>query len=413
MDLTSPFNYDLAGSQWVYTPQGIVLIEKITKGHKVLANNSFLGQELSNALVLENKTSTQIVCSNGNTLVLGSDCKLYTLKGWKEVSELKSKDYILHRIVVNNQNESKGGLPIPYIQKFKTDAMPIYVPKKMSKEFAEWIGIFLSCGSILEEEGRIWITNPNEQVIERYSQLTDKIFRLKPIVYQNPEGNRLPKYYFISKNVVYFLKDFFNIASSTLRKIPAFLLEGSNEEHLALVKGLSANARNDEDYLTIFHGNSKNVADVATLILRNNGYIVYEKTIDYRKSEDSRKNEYLVKIIGKHPKAAVIDLYHTELVTLLNQPLNVLVDISAEFNSLKVKSYHPNYSAYLKMKKSGRTLCTWSVAENLGVDMTKFDHYFDEINSIKEIKAKIKQMTLKVLYPEGFLINNIVLGGRY
>lgn len=224
MDLTSPFNYDLAGSQWVYTPQGIVLIEKITKGHKVLANNSFLGQELSNALVLENKTSTQIVCSNGNTLVLGSDCKLYTLKGWKEVSELKSKDYILHRIVVNNQNESKGGLPIPYIQKFKTDAMPIYVPKKMSKEFAEWIGIFLSCGSILEEEGRIWITNPNEQVIERYSQLTDKIFRLKPIVYQNPEGNRLPKYYFISKNVVYFLKDFSILHLLHLEKFQPFSL---------------------------------------------------------------------------------------------------------------------------------------------------------------------------------------------
>lgn len=65
------------------------------------------------------------------------------------------------------------------------------------------------------------------------------------------------------------------------------------------------------------------------------------------------------------------------------------------------------------MIKENRTMCSWSVAESFKIDMSKVLHYYSEISSIKLINHQVKQVSLKVLYPEGFLFNNIVLGGRY
>lgn len=412
MDLTSPFNFDLAGLQLVYTPQGIMFAEKIQKGHKLLANVNFDKQELANNLGIGGKPTYQLVCANGNTVLLGAECKVYTQDGWKEASELTDKDLILHKLVVENHNQNKGGIALNYQQKLKTNAMPIYVPKKNSPEFSEWIGIFLSCGHFNANSGRIWILSDDEIVVNRYYELTEKVFRLQPIKTKNNRENRKTEHYFISQNIINFLRD--NLGQLTqFKKIPAFLLEGSNDEHLALIKGLSSGASVDGGYLHFYKGPSKNIADCVSLILRNNGYVVYQKRLDYRKSSNNKKDYYIVQIMGKSPEAPQDLIYNEEHRSYLLKPLNMMVDIKDELSSVKLRSFEAGYSAYKKMIKENRTMCSFSVAESFKIDMNKIVHYYSEISSIKLINHQVKQVSLKVLYPEGFLFNNIVLGGRY
>lgn len=408
MDLTSPFNFELAAMQLIYTPQGVVFAEKIAKAHKLLANTNFPNQELANNLAKGSQSAWQLVCKNGNSIIVGPESKVYTQSGWKEVSELTPKDYILHRIVLPcNQND--GGRIINYNQELKTSSMPIYVPKKMSETFAEWLGIFYALGEFNQHDGRISIFSNDDTVVNEYINLTEQVFKLKPLLLKDKRPNRQSEYYFISQNITRFLS--LNSGRRHLKKIPQFLLEGSNDEHLAFLAGLAASPKfYNEKYLVMYQGDSKMLADFVSLVLRNNGYIATQVKAD--NSNNNKNDYYTVMITGKHPKAIAIKLFHQELEQHLNKPLEVLVDISEQFSSLKIPSYHKHYETYRRLLKSEHKICSWSIAESLGINLSQNEHYLVGVSKVKVLNS-LKQVNLKVLYTEGLLVNNIVLSGHY
>jgi hypothetical protein len=408
MDLTSPFNFDIAAMQLVYTPQGVLFAEKINKGDKILANLNTT-QELANNLALGNKKALQIIFKNGNSIIVGEGCKVYTPSGWIDPSSLKSKDYVLHKIVLKG-NQNQGSLPINYVQEFKTSAMPIYVPKKNSEAFAEWLGIFYALGEFNLYDGKISIHSNDDSIINEYINLTEQIFRLKPLLYQDKRENRKKEYYFTSQNVTKFLN--LNVGRRHLKKIPHFLLEGSNEEHLAFLTGLSCEAKLHQDkYLVAYQGDSKLVADFVSLVLRNNGYTVSQQKGDFSKNQ-SRADRYMVLITGRHIQANRLSLFKQNIEKYLNVDLSVMVDITKQYDQLKVQSFHPNYRLYKELAKKEFKICSWQIAKNLGVDLSSNEYYYVPVSKIKEIKA-IKQVNLKVLYTEGLLLNNVVLSGNY
>lgn len=409
MDLNSPFNFNIAAIQWIYTPQGIVFAEKIQKGHKALSNNQE-EQEISNNLAIGNQKTYQLNLVNGNSILIGEQLKVYTLGGWKNIKDISPSDYVLSKMIIHNLNNNKGGNVINYIQKMNTNAMPIYVPKKNSTDFSEWLGIYLSIGSMSLTNGKIWIVCDDEKIIQRYYELTNNIFRLKPIKTQNKRENRKSEYYFVSKNVVNFLKDFTgNLAH--LKKIPSFLLEGSNQEHLSFIKGMSANAQKEKNNMIIYRGISKNLAECVALILRNNGYIISQKKISYKHSENNKKDYYIVKILGKHPLAKNIEMFQEHFK--FNNDLNVIVDISKIIKTINLRSFDAGYSVLQILKKKNKTTCTWKVAKKLGVDDNELLYYFEKVSSVVELKNAIKHINVKTLYTNGLLINNVVIQGNY
>lgn len=407
MDLTSPFNFTLASMQLVYTSRGVVFAEKLQKGDGLMANIPS-PQELSNNLAVGVKPALLATLQNGNHLIVGDQNQVYTPRGWKLVKDLVPGDLVLQRLVLTPPS-GDGGELIHYTQQLNTDAMPIVVPKKMSGDFAKWLGIFVACGEFNHYDGRISVRLNQEELINEYYELTKKIFRITPLVLKDKRGNRKLEHYFISQNITKFLSQ--NIGRGSLQKVPTFLMGGSNSEHLQFIAGLSFNfSLYKKKNPIIYQGESKLVAEFVAMVLRHNGYIISIYKDDYSKQE-TRPDRYTTLIMGVHEKASEIS-GNKELNPHLNLPLNVLVDITPSMDNLNIPSYHPNYRAFMRLKKDSLKLCAWSVAKNLGVDLSDNHYYFVAVKSVQQLPA-VKQVTLKVLYPEGFLLNNTILSGQY
>lgn len=411
MDLTSPFNFTLSAMQLVYSSRGVVFAEKLQKGDGLIANLPS-PQELANNLSVGVKPAWQISLQNGSNFITGDRTGVYTPTGWQLIKDLKPGDLVMQRLILSPPS-NKGGELINYTSKLNTDAMPILVPKKMSVEMAKWLGVFIACGEFNHYDGRISVRLNNEALINEYYQLTKKIFRISPLLLKDKRaGNRKLEHYFISQNITKFLSQ--SVGRGTLQKIPTFLMSGSNEEHLAFIAGLSFNfSLYKKKNPIIYQGESKPISEFTALILRHNGYLISVHKDDYNNSEEQiRPDYYKTLVMGRHSKATVIN-GNLELNKHLDLPINVLVDVGLSIdNNLKIPSYHPHYRAWMRLKKDSLKLCAWNVAESFGIDLSDNQYYFVPIKSI-QLMPTVKQVTLKVLYPEGFLLNNTVLSGQY
>lgn len=408
MDLTSPFNFNIAAMQLVYTPKGVMFAEKVSKGDQLFANTDPQIQELANSLAIGNKPGYQIFLKNGTNFSLGHGCQVYTTHGWKDIAELKPQDLILQKLIISAPNLNPGGNVINYTQQLNTDAMPILVPKKMSKDFAHWLGIFYAVGEFNHHDGKISIKTKDLQVAQEYSALTEKVFKLSPLTMQDPRPGRSPEYYFISQNITKFLNT--NMGRKHLQKIPSFLLEGSTDEHWAFITGLAVKARPyKKNNLIIYQGYSKLVAEFVSLVLRHNGYTVSQYKEDFSANE-TKSDRYTVIITGKHPQGRELNLA-ANLQPLAQKSLKVLVDISAEFANLKIRSFDPHYKTFQQLSKKDLKICSWNIAEAWGITNHNL-YYLVPVTQINYLK-NIKQVTFKVLYPDGLLLNNTVLAGQY
>lgn len=409
-DLNSPFIFNIGKIQWVYTPKGIIFPEKIQRGDKAISNIAQSDQSVSNVLLLnENKDMVELTCSNGNIISVDSKLKLYTQRGWVEAVELKKEDLILHKYVIESPNINEGKNEIPFKQNLHKNAMPIFVPNKNSKDLSEWIGMFLVAGYSDLKTGKVSILLSNEIEIERYKHLCTQLFRISPLENQDKRENRKTEFYFVSRNVVRFIQSFFNQKQHML-KLPPFLLEGSNEEHLSFLKGISIGSKLVDSNVLFFSGTSKNLADSISLILRHNGFAVSVSRIKNREKGRNNQDYYHVKIMAKHPLSQAQVFFHEDTYSLNDLNSSLLVDIANEINNVQLRSFEDGYVSLKQMKKNNKTICTWKTARHFKIDMSKIIHYFVPISKI--VHKKQVQVSIKVMNTYGFVVNNVVLGGK-
>lgn len=400
MDLTSPFNFKVASVQFLMSKEGIFFCEKLEKGLKVFSNTGE-DQEISNNLSSQNESCSLITLENGNSIIVSKEMKIMTLAGWKTPDELSSKDLVFQRLNLLKDSSNFGKKNINFKQSLKTNSMPIFIPEKNSIYFSEWLGLFISKGWFSLRTNKIYFKSENEKDNERFSFLTEKVFKLLPLSENTADGKKL---YFYSANVLSFIKQYIGSNKKTL-KIPYFLLEGSNEEILCFVRGVCSQPRlNKKNELEVLITQSKLIADLFSLILRNNGYFV-SITKNNKNQDNSRNDSFQISLRGIHPLANKIWDYD------LFKKNTILIDTSGFISNLKIKSYHPNYAAFYKLNKKNVKTCEWDLAEKLGVDLTKNFLYLEKVKSVKDISVKINK--IKTLYPEGLCFNNFLLMGTF
>lgn len=408
MEFYSSFTIDLSPFTLVSTTNGILRVDKIQKGLKLSSGDQEdSSQIITNVLGGQKKQTYQLVLKNGNSLILGENAIVYTLEGWKQIKDLKPADLVLNKVdsllnqvsvspkVAWKDFDKEGG-------RYKKIYMPIFIPETLNESFAEWLGIMCSIGKYNSSNGVVSIITEDQKLAEQYLKLTKEILNITPQKMKDKRPDRKTEHWFISKNVVEFLKIFFG-TNYNLRKIPSFLLEATTAEQKAFLKGVSYSSYVDKNQVVIYSGTSKPISEFIFLVLSNLGYFadIYTKKIP----DNEISSYFYVKILGKTIEAESLfkDLPHS---TLINKTPAVLVNNTIK--DLKVKSYNPSYSSFVKVKN--KEVVPLKLVEELGGEI-KDNYFFVPVDKITSLG--LRDLTgIKYLSAKGIVINQIVLGGQ-
>jgi V/A-type H+-transporting ATPase subunit A len=115
-------------------------------------------------------------------------------------------------------------LPSPRLLACERGSSKVTLPKKVSEELAEFIGYYVSSGYIRGEETVVF-TNPDDDLLERYVELTNDLFGLKAKV-QNKHHSS-PHVLTHSAVLVRFLDSIGAGRSVSVKQIPNLLLSSS------------------------------------------------------------------------------------------------------------------------------------------------------------------------------------------
>lgn len=397
--LEAPFNYEFASLQSIATADGITSIETL-KEEQELISATGREQEVVGVNPEGLKKLKRIITEQGNEIVIGLNTKLFTPSGYISVSELKPGDLVLHKIF-SAPSKGEGSKEIVHQQFIRKNDLPIYIPNKMSTDFARWLGMFFVNGLVSKTNSRVCFKSEDHKIIESFEDLTSKIFQV--LLSFNDF------YYFESKNVSKFLLE--NMGTrKRLKKIPKIIGSASNEEQLSFVEGiLSCSPKTivDDRHPVLLFSSSKIVSNFVSSVLRNNGYIIKNKEQMRSNGRSKKKNKYFLVILkGKHPNAHPFNFENPELDSMMKKDLNILVDIKG--NDLKIKSYDDDYRRYRQVIVEG--ISPLSFANKVGLE---FDSSFYYIKIKEIVDIEINSVVLKTLYTEGLVVNNFVVGGNY
>lgn len=384
----------------IVTKQGVMRIDHLVPKIMILNGNGEISQ-VSHVAAKDNIKFYNLELKNGAIISLGEGTDVLTLDGLKKVENLKPDDYIAYSF--GKIKNSKGSLPINWTDDLKMNSIPIKVPKKMSEDLALWLGIVSSKGRYNLDNGCVVASFNNSPKIEKlYLELTEKILKIDPLNYSDKRnGIKTPTVY--SPNLVRYLQHLLG-SNSNLKKVPQQILEGSLNEQIAFIRGLTLDGYVEQGQLTVYGGVSKRIADFAALILRNNGYAIYQQV---RKSGQGN-NAYYTKIQGQHHEALKFSALEEEKNKNLN-PGGYFVAITKEILESKVASTHANYSSFRNIKQRQAKVCYNHTLDSLDIEYPQDKHFV----MIKNIKTDTQDgFEIKVEEDQGLVFQGIILGWK-
>ena len=146
----------IASATLLNTENGILRSDRVLP-KTFLKGSDGSRQKIKNNTPLANSQPYKLTLKNGFKISLGENSMLYTINGWKNIYDLTSNDYVLHQRI--GSLGKKGEKEIVWESVFKTNAIPLEIPKKMSTAFAKWLGMLCSRGRYVEQNGFCWNYN--------------------------------------------------------------------------------------------------------------------------------------------------------------------------------------------------------------------------------------------------------------
>ena len=297
---------------------------------------------------------------------------------WVESRNLKKGDYL--QVSLDTQMfGNKVDLDInahSYVK--KTTNVPYVLPKTITPELAEFIGMYMADGNIKTGNGTkaISITNSSKQVRDRIIYLVSKLFNIVPK--DKKSHNRVEYVTFNSLGLVTWLENVLEFRHGAPNKtVPKIVLESTKEVQQAFIKGLSLDSSTKKKkYPSIYFSSvSKELIDRLNIMLNNLGYFTrLSKSIDTRGYLDC----YSLQLTYEN-----VEKYISEIGFVQNEKHSICQD--------KLKNYLVNKP--FKPKKEG-------VIQGENVTLVK-------VKSVKE-NGEIPLFDLHVPNEHSFVGNSII-----
>lgn len=156
---------------------------------------------------------------------------------WVDAENLTPDDYLA--FAINTQMYGKE-VQLPYVTlPGGTDSNAIQPPTILSKELAEWVGMYMSDGHMYTDEGfdGVYFTHNTPEVRNHFVQLTQDLFNISEVETQT-WGVRIS-----STSLYHWLYAHFNLGCSSKEKeVPQRILSAPKEVQEAFIRGVSLNA---------------------------------------------------------------------------------------------------------------------------------------------------------------------------
>lgn len=393
-------NIKVAAGSLINTDVGILRAERILPRTFLPAPDGSLQRIRENTSKKE-ETAYKLTLKNGNSITLGEGTTVRTLNGWKRVDRLTTDDFVLHKLV--SVLDREGGKEINWKSVYNSVAIPIQIPKRMSEDFALWLGMLCSRGRY-SAGGGVGITTGNEEIGKIFDDLTLKLFEIPmDVVIGSKVPGANPYYHTFSENLGRFLRRFLGPINQT-RRPPQQILEGSLNEQIAFIKGLSLDGFIDKKYLSYCYGISKPLAQFTALILRSMGYLVHESQT---RTGTKKTKVYGAFASGYTDEKYLIKPLEEEKLAGLKKG-KFMVKVPKKLYDMKIKTKHPSYSALRFIKQKRLAACFNETLDKLEVPYPK-GYYYVKVRSVTVEKDALLN-ELETFTSKGIVINSLILG---
>jgi V/A-type H+-transporting ATPase subunit A len=183
--------------------------------------------------------------------------------------------------------------PLIPVKLIKSDrqSYPFQIPDSFTKELAEWLGLFVADGHIKGRKGGIYLYNNNDQILQRFSILTEFIFDLDVEIGQE-DSERTPYACIRNESLKKFL---YYLGIPKERKtynvrIPQAIRKGSDDLLVHFLAGYFAGDGSFYRYTVEFSTASKN-------LFSDLGYLLTRLGLNYRAK--IKGNSFIYYIDGK------------------------------------------------------------------------------------------------------------------
>jgi ribonucleoside-diphosphate reductase alpha chain len=239
----------ISADSLIRTDKGVVPIAKLLNcpsfgsnptNHLVYTNGdferAFLAEDNGVAEVYKIKTEigTEIKATyNHQIRVVGSDGKF----SWKEVQDIKNGDWVVH--VLDGHIGHDAELPPKNIRQH-FNANRLKIPKKMTPELAELLGIYMADGCTSTGGRIIFSVEKNDiHLMKMIEELMSKVFGLKLGIVQKKSGDNSVCLVFYSKDLCRLFKEFEWKKEKSLHAfIPSHVFQSSAESARSFLRGL-------------------------------------------------------------------------------------------------------------------------------------------------------------------------------
>lgn len=258
----------ISASDFYNTNKGLIIGRELTTGMAVVdANNKI---QIISSIERHQRFVAEIVFQNNITYTVDMDSYMEDqYHKIKSPFKFKKGENVVFQF--NNIIKRKDSLNIDWdnLKNLRKNSLPVKIPSKSSEDLALWLGIVLARG-VRSSDGVSLNTRPNEEWLgDLFVFLTKKVFNITPL---HKKQNANINYSFFSKNVTKFLKKQMG-AKKTLERIPNIIKNGSPNEQMAFIKGLSSKGYMESGYPVLYSGTSIAVINFICSVLYTYGYI--------------------------------------------------------------------------------------------------------------------------------------------
>lgn len=207
------------------------------------------------------KKTKKILFNNGFELECSLNHKLLNSKNeWIMAKDLKEGDYVYCRSADYSIFNS-GNLKIDNNFSFKTNSRKIILPNKMSADLALFLGMIAADGSLMESTGFVGITTADDLVEETFKNLCIKLFNIEPKIIYDKRSKNTRHAYLTSRSLFRYVKNLLKGNNCLSKDVPIQIINGSKEEQINFINGLTLNGYVSRNSLYLYEGYSKNLRD--------------------------------------------------------------------------------------------------------------------------------------------------------
>lgn len=321
--------------------------------------------------------------------------KMLTTEGWKQMPDLRIGDAIIGRF---SEMHGEGNLPINFDFVMRSNAKDVNFPVKMSVDLAKWLGMMCADGHTVESSGNVGLTakskcgNPESEFIRLSS-----IFNINQRdTIDNRSGVVIKS--MTSRNLVRYVEKLIGKGAGN-KHIPEQILQGSAEEKIAFLSGLTLDGYVSPKGLTIYSGISKQLADETECLCRSFGL---PKVYRYTETKNDGYQVHSVIVTNQMQDLIIpIEEHKRRKSTFFSW----LVPTPKDVYKLELPSSHSEYSNLRSLKQRQPLYCKNTTLDKLGVEYDK-KIYITKVSSLE--KSATMTYDIEVEEAHSYVVNGLI-----